>query len=83
MGDPPAGVAWVERALRDARQAGDGELVGECSAGLAYLNFVTGQGVRADLVRLARASPAPPRRAATWSSAPTSPWATCCTGPAI
>lgn len=60
MGDPPAGVAWIERALRDARQAGDGELVGECSAGLAYLNFVTGQGVRADLVRLARASPAPP-----------------------
>ncbi len=61
MGDPPAGVGWVERALRNARRAGDGQLVGECSAGLAYLSFVTGQGVRADLVRDARASPpAPP-----------------------
>jgi hypothetical protein len=62
MGDPPTGAGRVGQALlAAARQAGDELLVGECSAGLAYLSFVTGQGVRADLVRLALASPAAPQ----------------------
>ncbi len=60
MGDPPAGRDRVVQALRGAQQAGDQQLAGECSAGLAFLSFVTGQGVQADLVRVARSSPAPP-----------------------
>jgi DNA-binding CsgD family transcriptional regulator len=61
MGDPAAGLTRVSQALWDAQEAGDEQLIAECSGGLVFVNFVTGRGVREDLVRRALAGPpAPP-----------------------
>lgn len=61
LGDQAAALGCGLQAMEAAQRAGDGPVVGQCSAGLAYLAFVNGQGLRADLVGLARDSAPPPR----------------------
>jgi DNA-binding CsgD family transcriptional regulator/tetratricopeptide (TPR) repeat protein len=48
-------------AMEAAEQAGDDALLAQCCAGFAFMAFMTGQGVRAELIGRALAGPQQPR----------------------
>ena len=49
-------------AMKAAEQAGDGALLAQCCACLAFLAFMTGEGERTELISRAFAGPEQPRR---------------------
>jgi DNA-binding CsgD family transcriptional regulator/tetratricopeptide (TPR) repeat protein len=60
-GDYPEAKRYGLLAMESAEHTGDAALQAQCCAGLAFLEFVTGEGVKPDLIERARDGPAQPQ----------------------